>query len=140
MYPYKNILLATDLSDTCNSASIQAKQLATLYNAKLSLVHAIEPIPAYGYPGFEDLQNPLIDHARQQASKLAKDLGIPEGQTYVEFGSVKKEILRVAKEIQADLIVIGSHGRHGLSRLLGSGANAIVHGADCDVLTIRCNK
>lgn len=140
MYPYKNILFATDLSDTCKSASTQAKSLAELYKAKLSLVHAIEPIPAYGYPGFEDLQNPLIEHAREQVAQLAKELNIPENKIYVEFGAVKKEILRVAKEIKADLIVIGSHGRHGFSRLLGSGANAVVHGAECDVLTIRCQN
>lgn len=140
MYPYKHILLATDLSDTCNSATTQAKAIADLYKAKLSIVHTIEPIPAYGYPGFEDLQSPLIEHARQEIATLAKDLGVPASQTYLEFGAVKKEILRVAKDINADLIVIGSHGRHGLSRLLGSGANAIIHGADCDVLTVRCKK
>ena len=140
MYPYKHILLATDLSDICGLVTAQAKSMADLYSSKLSIVHAIEPIPAYGYPGFEDLQTPLIDHARQQVEKLAKDSGIPESQIYLEFGAVKKEILRVAKEIKADLIVIGSHGRHGLSRLLGSGANAIVHGAECDVLTVRCQS
>lgn len=139
-YPYKHILLAADLSDTCSSAITQAKALADLYKAKLSIVHTIEPIPAYGYPGFEDLQNPLIEHARRQVAELAKELGIPKSHSHIEFGAVKKEVLRVAKEIHADLIIIGSHGRHGLSRLLGSGANAIVQGAECDVLTIRCKK
>jgi universal stress protein A len=61
----------------------------------------------------------------------------PEKIIKIEFGSVKNEVLRVAEEIGADLIVIGSHGRHGLSRLLGSSTSGIVQGAECDVLTIR---
>ena len=52
-------------------------------------------------------------------------------------GSTRREILRLAKELDTNLIVIGSHGREGIQRLLGSTANAVLHGAPCDVLAVR---
>ena len=60
-----------------------------------------------------------------------------EKHRLIEFGSTKNEVLRVAEEHKVDLIVTGSHGKHGLALLLGSTANAILHGADCDVLIVR---
>lgn len=70
-------------------------------------------------------------------SELANRLGAPEAGLYVETGSTRAEILRLAKEKAVDLIVVGSHGRRGLALLLGSTANAILHGANCDVLAVR---
>ena len=55
----------------------------------------------------------------------------------VNAPSTKEGILGAAKEHGADLIVVGSHGRHGLALLLGSTANAVLHGAPCDVLAVR---
>lgn len=56
---------------------------------------------------------------------------------WLEMGSPKTEIIRVATENQVDLIVVGSHGRHGLALLLGSTANGVLHHAPCDVLAVR---
>jgi universal stress protein A len=53
------------------------------------------------------------------------------------WGTPKQEIVRLAEQEGIDLIVVGSHGRHGLSLLLGSTANSILHYAGCDVMTIR---
>jgi universal stress protein A len=58
-------------------------------------------------------------------------------QRYIVTGHTESEIHRVAKEISADLIIVGSHGRHGLALLLGSTANGVLHGATCDVLAVR---
>jgi universal stress protein A len=138
MYPYKKILVAVDLSEASELVITRTKALAALFSAELSLVHTVEPLPAYGYPGFDDLQTPIADRAKEGMDKLAKALNVPAERVYLEFGAVKHEIIKIAEKINADLIVIGSHGRHGLSRLLGSGANAIVHGVHCDVLTVRC--
>ena len=55
----------------------------------------------------------------------------------LEFGSIKNEVLKVAQENDIDLIVTGSHGKHGLALLLGSTADAILHGAKCDILIVR---
>jgi universal stress protein A len=64
-------------------------------------------------------------------------LAIPEAQTWLETGSPKQEIIRIAEENAVDLIVVGSHGRHGLALLLGSTANGVLHHANCDVLAVR---
>jgi universal stress protein A len=66
-----------------------------------------------------------------------KQLGVADAGQHVAQGSTKNEITRLALELQADLIVMGSHGRHGLALLLGSTANAVLHAAPCDVLAIR---
>ena len=137
---YHHILVATDLSDGCLKVAKQARQLADAMGAKLSLVHIVEPIPAYGYPGILDLQSPFIDQAKEEVAKLSETIGIAKEAQYVELGSVKTQILNVAAELNIDLIVIGSHGRHGLSRLLGSTTSAVIHGANCDVLTVRATE
>jgi universal stress protein A len=64
-------------------------------------------------------------------------LNVSPQDQFVEIGPTKTKILKTAEEVGADLIICGSHGRHGLSLLLGSTANAILHGAKCDVLTVR---
>lgn len=134
---YKHILYATDLSEETKEISQKAGKFAELFNARLTLVHAIEPIPAYGYPGITDIESPLIEQAQKDIAKLGKELNVKKEDQRVEFGSVKHQVLRIAKECGADLILVGSHGRHGLSALLGSSASAIVQGADCDVFVIR---
>lgn len=139
MKVYQHVLLATDLSDTCLKAAVAAQKIAEASEAKFSIAHCVEPIPAYGYPGFQELQSPLIDHAKQELDTLAQQIGVPVNHVHLLFGTVKTEVLKFAEEHQVDLIIVGSHTRRGLSRLLGSNANAIVHGADCDVLTIRCD-
>lgn len=135
---YKHILYATDLRDDHPKAEKQAFKLAKAAGAKLALVHVIEPIQAYGYPGSGDLQAPLIDYARKMMAKLGTHLQIGLPDQHIEFGSVKAAVLAVAEKIKADLIVVGSHDRHGLGRLLGSGAQAVANHAKCDVLIVHC--
>jgi universal stress protein A len=64
---------------------------------------------------------------------------VPGVKTRIEKGAPKQEIVRVADDEKAELIVIGSHGRHGLQLLLGSTANGVLHLAKCDVLAVRVN-
>ena len=73
----------------------------------------------------------------QRLRELAARLGTPECPRMVVQGNTRREILRVAEENQVDLIVLGSHGREGIQLLLGSTANAVLHGAPCDVLAVR---
>ena len=137
---YKRILFATDFDTVGIRAAEKAKKIATENNAELFLVHIIEPIPAYAYPGFAgfaEVEVSIREQATKELKVLAKKLDIDEHHTLIEFGSTKNEILRVAKEKNVDLIVTGSHGKHGLSLLLGSTANAILHGAKCDVLVVK---
>jgi len=83
------------------------------------------------------LEEELVEIARKRMSALGERLGVAEADRHVVMGSTYKQILRVAQEQGADLIVLGSHGRHGLAVLLGSTANAVLHHAGCDVLAVR---
>ena len=136
---YKHILFATDLTDEIAYLTEKVRHIRQLTNAKLSIVHVVEPLPGYSYAylGIEDIEGQLIQEAAQSLLKLGDKLSVEKRDQHVEVGPTKTKILKIAETIQADLIVCGSHGRHGLSLLLGSTANAILHGAKCDVLTIR---
>ena len=136
---YKHILFASDLSEETDFVVEKVQKLCQLTKAKLSLVHVVEPLPGYSYAylGIEDIEGQLITEARVAIEKLGDKLNVKKGDQFVEVGPTKTKILKVADETKTDLIICGSHGRHGLSLLLGSTANAILHGAKCDVLTVR---
>ena len=82
----------------------------------------------------------LVDHATGRLQELAQKLGFPDAPRWIEVGSPKREITRVAEEQNVDLIVVGSHGRHGLGALLGATADGVVHYAHCDVLAVRIKE
>lgn len=137
---YKTILYATDFDDVGIHAAHKAKQLAEENQAELYLVHVIEPIPAYAYPGFSgfaEVEESIRSQAESSMTKLCKELEIDNAHNLITLGSTKHEVLRIAQEKKVDLIVAGSHGKHGIALLLGSTANAILHGAECDVLIVR---
>lgn len=137
---YKRVLFATDFDEVGVLAAHKAKKIADENGADLILVHVVEPIPAYAYPGFAgfaEVELSIREQAEKELDELADELGVDEQHRFIEFGSTKNEILRVAQERNIDLIVTGSHGKHGLSLLLGSTANSILHNAQCDVLIVR---
>jgi universal stress protein A len=134
---YKHVLLATDLIEASESVAAEAKRQTEIAGAKLSIVYVIEPISTFGFPLVTDLGNEGIEHARAALSSICEILDFDANEQYVRTGSPKREILELAKEIGIDLIVVGSHGRHGLSRLLGSTAIGIIHGSECDVLVVK---
>jgi len=143
MENYKHILMAVDFFEKDTVISNKARDLADRYEAELSIVHIVDNMPitdtVYGLdlPFDLDLAAELMAAAKSKLAKLAKQLNVSENRTWLEMGSPKQEIIRVAKENHVDLIVIGSHGRHGLALLLGSTANAVLHHAQCDVLAVR---
>jgi universal stress protein A len=136
---YKHILFATDLTDETDFIISKVRGMRGYSGSKLSLVHVVEPMPGYSYAylGIEDIEGQLIDEAREALNKLAAQLNVNAADVFIEVGPTKSKILKIADECGADLIICGSHGRHGLSLLLGSTANAVLHGAKCDVLTVR---
>lgn len=142
MGTYSHVLFATDFSPDSEAAGRKAVEVARLAGAKLSLLHVVE-FSAMEYAGEIpipeniDLDQRRIELARTQIAELSGRLGVEGAPTFVELGSPKHEIIRVAKEQGADLIVVGSHGRHGLQLLLGSTANGVLHLATCDVLAVR---
>ena len=135
----KHILIATDLTTENNSVVKKAMEIVKVFGAKVGLVHIIEPLPGYGYAyvGVADIEGELLQDAAKAMHKLAKKYDIDEKHCYVEVGPTKSEIMSIAQKEKADCIILGSHGRHGFAELLGSTAHAIVHGANCDVITVR---
>lgn len=136
---YKNVLLATDLLTENNILIERALKLSKEWGAKLTMAHIVEPLPSYGYAyvGSADVEETLINEAKKQLAQLAEKYGLSEDNLIVETGPTKTEIVRIAEDHKMDLIVLGSHGRHGFAALLGSTANSVLHSAVCDVLTIR---
>ncbi|MFA7553618.1 MAG: universal stress protein [Spongiibacteraceae bacterium] len=141
MSHYTTILLATDLSEEANQIANRAVTLAKNNNATLHIVHVIEPL-SFAYGGdipmdFSGIQNEIQNQADTQMSELAARFDIPADQQHILIGRPENEIHQLAKELNVDLIVVGSHGRRGIARLLGSTANGLLHGATCDVLAVR---
>lgn len=138
---YKHILVALDLSDESALLLDKVKVLADSCQATLSLIHVIEPLSfAYGGDVPMDLttiQAQLDEHAQNKMTGYCNQLDYPVSQTHIVSGHTESEIHRIADEQQCDLIIVGSHGRHGLALLLGSTANGVLHGAKCDVLAVR---
>lgn len=141
MAQYQHILLATDFSPESEAVVERAQALQSNNQCKLSVIHVLEPISiAYGgeFPvDLGDLHKELEKQAEEKLTALREKLNISADDSYLEVGITEKEIIRVAEEKGIDLIVLGSHGRHGLSLLLGSTANAVLHHAKCDVLAVR---
>ena len=143
MENYKHILLAVDFFEHCEAVANRAKDLAIKYQAKLSIIHVVDSLPitdaGYGadIPFNMDLTTELMAGAKKRLAKLAERLDVTEDRLWLEMGSPKTEIIRISEENNIDLIVIGSHGRHGLALLLGSTANGVLHHATCDVLAVR---
>ncbi|WP_342246394.1 universal stress protein [Pseudomonas sp. OTU5201] len=139
---YQHILVAVDLTDECHPVVRRAQALAQASHAKLSLVHIVEPMAmAFGGDVPMDLsmlQQQQFEQARERLQTFAGIYSeLTADQRHLAYGQPRQEIHRLAEEQGCDLIVVGSHGRHGLALLLGSTANDVLHGAPCDVLAVR---
>ena len=136
---YKHLLLTTDCNETSHKCIEKGLDLAKLYGAKLTILHVVEPLPAYAmsYMGSVNLEEEMIAQAKISLEKLVADHHLDDALLHIELGSVKACILTHAKEHKVDLIIIGSHGRHGLERLIGSTASSVLQGAECDVLVVH---
>ena len=144
MSDYKTILLAIDLTDESEIVIQKAVNLAEGNADRLHVIHVVEPI-SFAYGGdipmdFSTIQEDIQNQAEQQIAEIAKRLNIPSAQQHITMGRPETEIHHLAANISADVIVIGSHGRHGLALLLGSTANGVLHGASCDVLAVRVGE
>ena len=144
MSRYRRIMLAVDLTEESNIVAETASNLAKALGAELHIVHVIEPISlAYGGDMPMDLstvQEQIQEQAKSHLELFANRLGISQDQQHLIFGRPESEIHQVADKYDADVIVVGSHGKHGLALLLGSTANGVLHGANRDVLAVRVGE
>lgn len=136
---YKHILIATDLSTENNVIIEKALAIAKAFDAKVSVLHVVEPLPGYGYAyvGIADIEAELRNEAIKGMQALSKQYNLPAERCHVETGPMKIEMKKLIKQENIDCLILGSHGRHGVSELLGSTAHAAVHAASCDVMTVR---
>jgi universal stress protein A len=141
MGDYKSVLVAVDLSEEAGQVAEKASRVAAQHGAQLHIVHVIEPL-SFAYGGdipidFSSIQEEIQQQAETQLHALCKKLNLPAEQLHIAFGRPENEIHALADKLHTDLIIVGSHGRHGLALLLGSTANGVLHGAKCDVLAMR---
>jgi nucleotide-binding universal stress UspA family protein len=143
MISLKNILLATDFSDTSQLAAFYAVELAQKFSAKLHLLHVIEE-PIATIPLLETYGAPSKEEYEAAAVAMLENWPLPDGAEALEIerrvhhGTPFLQILHDARDHAIDLIVMGSHGR-GLIKylLMGNVAEKVVRKAPCPVLTVR---
>jgi universal stress protein A len=139
---YTKILAVVDLTDSSTQVAARAQQLAIASpGAAVTLLHVVEFVPVEPLsdsllPTMQ-IEAELLERARARLSALATSLGTPAPAWEVVSGNVKTEIVRHAREGGFDLIVIGSHERHGLSILVNLTEDTVLHAAPCDVLGVR---
>ena len=143
MIEIKHILVPTDFGEASDRALDLAVELANKYGASLTLMHAYE-VPLYTYQGVPpipvDYWTPVRDGATRRLELAVAELQkrVPEAKGVLTHGAPWEEILGVAKESGASLIVMGTHGRRGVVHaILGSVAEKIVRLAPVPVLTVR---
>jgi nucleotide-binding universal stress UspA family protein len=135
----RRILIAVDGEPLAAHAAELGMELASALEAEIAFVHAIEPGLEQA-PGIAPAD--LVAEAEREGRKLIARLRqLVPALEFIHVGKPAHEIVRAAKDWPADMIVIGSHGRHGLQRaLLGSVAEAVMRHAPCPVLVIRARE
>lgn len=142
---YKHILAAVDLSEESAQVLERARVEAQKHDARLSVVTVVRPLTqVYGGVDVAPLagravsfEEQAVDQAEKQLREVAQAYAVKADDVHVILGAPAHDIRELADRIDADLIVIGTHGRHGLGLLLGSTANAVLHGVERDVLAVR---
>lgn len=142
MCAYHCVLIAVDLSTAAGALIDKVKSIVDTDTTGVHLVHVLEPVVTdTGYDMLPALPVEFEAQMQERAQGFLADListhALAQAQAYVDIGTIKGQILHRAQEIGADLIVVGTHGRHGMALLLGSTANALLHGTPCDVLAVR---
>ena len=145
MSTYQKILVAVDLSSESELVLKRAQAIAGS-NADLHVVYVQEPMDnvyvgivpqSAAFSGLGDLEAQLGEELKTKLIALGEKFEIAADHQHILHGSPAHEIHRFAKDHESQLIVIGTHGQRGLQLLLGSTANSVLHGAVCDVLSVR---
>lgn len=147
MSDYKHILVAVDFSTAADQILSKARDIAQRNKAKLSLLHVVEYLPPIE-PAYDPIissnwvldEKEMLENARQSLENFSKKHALKNVTLKTQLGIPKHEIIQFVKDQQCDLVVMGSHGRHGITILLGSTANAVLHAMPCDILTVKIEK
>jgi len=142
---FANIAVAVDFSSHSNLVLNRAVELAQHYNSNLSIISVIEHYTHIRseydsiISSYDDaeIDKQLYDNSVLKLKNLTSNIDYPNVRQEVLWGSPKSTILSYAASQNTDLIVLGSHGRHGFARILGSIAHSVAHNAKCDVLIVK---
>lgn len=143
---YQTIVVAVDFSPHSQRALMRGVMMARHCGARLHLLHVVEA-PTYpvledvavtGLPGMWDVEvtQALMDTAQRRLEQMVADLDGVEVQVDVLVGVAKLDIVEHARQVGADLIVLGRHGEGFLESLIGSVTDSVLHHANCDVLAV----
>ncbi|MGD0491579.1 MAG: universal stress protein [Steroidobacteraceae bacterium] len=141
MVDYRKVLVLLDLSEGSEKVFNAGRDMASRPNASLIALHVVDcaPVEPMGetlMPSME-IERSLVDRSRARIEQLIAGSNAANARGRVEIGNTKAEILRVANEESADLIVLGSRERHGLAILVNFTEDTVLHAAHCDVLAVR---
>ena len=146
MFPPRKVLVPTDFSPSAAEALDHAAELAKKLDAEIVLLHVLQPLTTHlSVPPLVPLPPEWVKSVRMQAeAELKKEshrIKQVKVTTELRDGPIHDTVLAAASELKADLIVIGTHGRRGLSHvLLGSVAERVVRHSTVPVLTMRAGK
>ncbi len=141
MAAYKKLLVLLDLSADSDQVALAARDIAAWSNASMAVLHVVEFVPVEplgeSLMPVPDVEEELVKRAEQKLGDVVSRLALERATARVEVGNTKSEILRVAKDEAADLIVLGSRERHGLAIMVNFTEDTVLHAAHCDVLAVR---
>jgi universal stress protein A len=146
MLNYQNILLTVDFSGHDLFVAQKAQALAEQFHATLHILHVLDNIPMpdtpYGtvIPLSEDSAYELLENEKNKLVQISDQLNIAPSRRWLIWGEPQQEITQLAIQQQIDLIIVGSHDRHGLAVLMGSTAKDVLYHAECDVLAVHIKK
>jgi len=144
---YNHILVTIDFSESSEHVLEKALKISQDESTRISLLHVVEYLPPIDYLN-DSLMNinwvaeeqVMLDHAKEKMQQFVKKHNLKNVTQEIELGVPKLVVAQFVEQHLCDLVVLGSHGRHGFSLLLGSTANAVLHAMPCDVLTIKIEK
>ena len=141
MADYRKVLVLMDLSEGSEKVFNAGRDMARHSDASLVALHVVDyaPVEPMGETLMPSMaiEQDLVDRSRARIDELILSSNAANARGRVEMGNTKAEILRVAEEERADLIVLGSRERHGLAILVNFTEDTVLHAAHCDVLAVR---
>jgi len=141
MADYRKVLVLLDLSEGSEKVFNAGRAVASHSNADLVALHVVDyaPVEPMGETLMPSMaiEQELVERSRANIERLIAGSGAANARGRVEMGNTKAEILRVANEERADLIVLGSRERHGLAILVNFTEDTVLHASHCDVLAVR---
>lgn len=141
MSDYRKVLVLVDLAEGSERVFNAGLSMASRSGASLVILHVVDyaPIEPMGESLMPSMaiEQELADRSRARIQELIARSGAVSARGRLEVGNTKAEILRVAREEDADLIVLGSRERHGLAILVNFTEDTVLHAAHCDVLAVR---